>query len=68
MKILHGYREPVPELKPVLMFGVMEGKADFWRHVGQAHETKDKALAYADSRDLGNSGFTQKIVRIWRYQ
>lgn len=67
MKILHGYQEPKPAPRPPeLLFGVMEGKDNFWRHVGPAHKSSDAALQYADSRDMGMSGFTQRITRIWR--
>lgn len=67
MKILHGYQEPKPQVPaPTLHYGVMEGKDKFWRHVGPVHDTQAQALAYADSRDLTLSGFSQRITRIWR--
>ena len=67
MKILHGYREPMRQVPPpTLHYGVMEGKDSFWRHVGPVHDTEDQAVAYADSRDLTLSGFSQRITRIWR--
>lgn len=67
MKILHGYVEPKPEAKaPTLHYGVMEGKADFWRHVGPAHDTLEQARAYVDGLDTTHTGFSHRITRIWR--
>jgi hypothetical protein len=67
MKILTDYTEPKPELKPVLMFSLLEGAFKYKRITGPAWPTKEKAEAYRDSRDLRKYGVTQEIVRVWRY-